>query len=697
MSDGVLVDLGRSFVAAFQQGIEPPAVLLLGLLDFRFELFESREFGLLDLLPLADGVFPVIQALHHFHGLGFDAGQVGTLAVDLLKQRGIFLVCANAVELFAHLGDVSGTALDIDILFVELGLRLAQFLALGGDAAADRLNFLQLSSNLLFPPFELTADIDNLKFQILKLDQGLELDSHPGTLPLRLMNLSKPSGHYRGIAGYFKRVLRVAAILPPPGQARPSFLALRIYDPRARVCDSLSGPNSDPSPKRKRAGVFQYRGHLRQYPRACAWGSHYAAPAKSVTYPMQPGDRCECSTSFAVPPMIPDMRRVYFDNAATTFPKPPGVAAAMTHYVESIGASAGRGAYREAVESGKLLARTRDQIRSLLGAKPADPVIFCHNGTDALNTALKSILRTGDHVVTTAMDHNSVLRPLSALEQRREISWCAVPVEPRTTLIDPREIAGRITANTRLVAVNHASNVTGALQPIAEIGEICRRRGILFLVDAAQTAGHVPIDFSDLPVDFMALPGHKGLLGPLGTGVLLIRDGLQDRLQSVREGGTGSKSEQPVQPLDLPDLLEAGSHNAVGIAGLSAALDYLEQRGISEIHQQEQQLIQQTLAAFANLDGLALHGPTDSPRRVGVFSICVEGLEPNDLSALLETQFGLLTRSGLHCAPLAHQTIGTEKSGGTTRISFGPFHTPADVDVLLDSLNRVLAQATEFA
>lgn len=395
--------------------------------------------------------------------------------------------------------------------------------------------------------------------------------------------------------------------------------------------------------------------------------------------------------------MIHDMRRVYFDNAATTYPKPPGVASAMTYYIESIGASAGRGAYREAVESGSLLARTRNQLRSLLGAKPADPVIFCHNGTDALNTALKSLLRNGDHVVTTAMDHNSVLRPLSALQQRREISWCVAPADPHTTLINPREIDSRVTAKTRLVAVNHASNVTGAIQPIAEIGEICRRRGVPFLVDAAQTGGHVPIDFSELPIDFLALPGHKGLLGPLGTGVLLIRDGLQDRLQSVREGGTGSQSEQPVQPLDLPDLLEAGSHNAVGIAGLSAALDYLEHRSISAIHAQETLLIEQTLAAMTDMDGLTLHGPTDAERRVGVFSICVEGLEPNDLSALLETQFGLLTRSGLHCAPLAHQTIGTDRRGGTTRISFGPFHTAADIDLLLESLNRVLAQATEFA
>lgn len=391
------------------------------------------------------------------------------------------------------------------------------------------------------------------------------------------------------------------------------------------------------------------------------------------------------------------MRRVYFDNAATTFPKPPEVPAAMTHYLEAVGASAGRGAYREAVDSGRLLARTRDQIRALLGAKPADPVIYCFNGTDALNMALKSVLQAGDHVVTTAMDHNSVLRPLSALKQHRGISWCAASADPQTTLVDPREIEAQMTADTRMVVVNHASNVSGALQPIAEIGEICRRRGVLFLVDAAQTAGHIPIDFARIPVDLLAMPGHKGLLGPLGTGVLLIRDGLQDRLQSVREGGTGSVSELPVQPSDVPDLLEAGSHNAVGIAGLSAALNYLAQRGVASIHAHERTLVEQTLAGLSTVDGLSFFGPKIADLRVGVFSVRIEGIEPAELSAMLESQFGLLTRSGLHCAPLAHQTIGTNMQGGTTRISFGPFNTPTDVELLLDSLNRVCSQATEFA
>jgi cysteine desulfurase family protein len=333
----------------------------------------------------------------------------------------------------------------------------------------------------------------------------------------------------------------------------------------------------------------------------------------------------------------------------------------------------------------------------LLGANSNDAVVFAFNGTDALNIAMKSIVRSGDHVVTTCMDHNSVLRPLSALEQRSGITWSATPADPRTTLVDPREIERRITPKTRLVVVNHASNVTGALQPILQIGEICRKRDVLFLVDAAQTAGHVPIDFSKLPVDLLALPGHKGLLGPLGTGVLVIRQGLEGRLQSVREGGTGSQSESPTQPTELPDLLESGSHNAVGIAGLNASLNYLNERGVAAIHEQETELTRLAIDSFERIEGLTLYGPPSVENRVGVLSIRIEGIEPAELSALLETQFELLTRSGLHCAPLAHQTLGTATGGGTTRISFGPFNTGADVNALADALAKIAAQAAEFA
>ncbi len=385
--------------------------------------------------------------------------------------------------------------------------------------------------------------------------------------------------------------------------------------------------------------------------------------------------------------------RRYFDNAATSHPKPSGVARAVQRYFDEIHASAGRGAYREAVASGHVLDGGRDALRRLFGCSPADHVIFSLNGTDALNLAIKSVLRPGDHAVTTDMDHNSVLRPLAALAGRDNVAWTSVKADLRTTRVCPDDIVAALRPNTRLVAVNHASNVTGVIQPIDVIAETCRERGILFLVDAAQTAGHVPLDFGALPVDLLAFPGHKGLLGPLGTGALLIRAGVEEHMQTVREGGTGSESERPVQPDALPDRFEAGSHNAIGIAGLLAGVEWILERGVEQLRAHEVQLCGRMQEGLAACHDVRVFGPTDLDHRVGVFSVRVDGFEPAEISALFEQRFGVLSRSGLHCAPLAHQTIGTLDDGGTTRLSFGPFLTDADVDVALAALAE-LARGT---
>jgi cysteine desulfurase family protein len=381
--------------------------------------------------------------------------------------------------------------------------------------------------------------------------------------------------------------------------------------------------------------------------------------------------------------------RRYFDNAATSHPKPPQVLQALCDYMQRVGASAGRGAYREALESGRIISACRAAVRRVLGCRTADHVVFTLNGTDALNIALKSVLRPGDHVVTTWMDHNSVLRPLSALEQRSGIEWTAVRPDPQTTRVSADEIALALRRNTRLVVLSHASNVTGAVQPVETIGQLCRERGALLLVDAAQSAGHLPINFSAAPIDLLACPGHKGLLGPQGTGVLVIRAGLEEQLATVREGGTGSASERPVQPEELPDRLEAGSHNAPGLAGLLAALEWIEQRGVASLRQHELNLMERLIPRLEACAGLRWFGPRDPADRVGVFSVRIGGLEPAELSALLEERFGLLTRSGLHCAPFAHRIIGTDASGGTTRLSLGPFLEAADVDAAADALTEL--------
>ncbi|MBL8878522.1 MAG: aminotransferase class V-fold PLP-dependent enzyme [Phycisphaerales bacterium] len=389
------------------------------------------------------------------------------------------------------------------------------------------------------------------------------------------------------------------------------------------------------------------------------------------------------------PPASSTAARRYFENAATSFPKPPGVAEAVGHYLTDIGVSAGRGAYHEAVESGRMLDECRQLLRRVFHADARDHVIFALNGTDALNLAVKSLCKPSAHVVTTAMDHNSVLRPLHALHDRLGVEITIIAADSRTTRIDPADVAAAIRPNTTLVAINHASNVTGALQPAADIADICKKRGVPMLLDAAQSAGHVPIDFSSLPIDLLATPGHKGLLGPLGTGVLLIRAGFEARMQTVREGGTGSASEFPVQPDFLPDRFEAGSHNAVGLAGLAASLRWIVQHGVDALRRHEVQLCERMMSRLIAIPGLTWYGPRDVERRVGVFSVRIDGLEPSELSAILESRFNILSRSGLHCAPLAHRTIGTHARGGTTRLSFGPLLKEDDIDYAADALFEI--------
>lgn len=388
--------------------------------------------------------------------------------------------------------------------------------------------------------------------------------------------------------------------------------------------------------------------------------------------------------------MVPDTPpRRYFDNAATTFPKPPGVAAAVAEYLERFGASAGRGAYREAMYSQRLLDECRALVRRLFGCATQDAVVFTLNGTDALNVAIKGLVGPDDHVVTTVMDHNSVLRPLSALRARFGVEWTAVAVDPQSTLVDPDELGNAIGARTRLVVVNHASNVTGALQPLAQIARVCRERGVPLLVDAAQTAGHVPVDLAELGVDLLACPGHKGLLGPLGTGVLVLRGDWAARVRTLREGGTGSRSEQAVQPAEPPDKFEPGSHNAPGLAGLRAALGWILDRGVDRLRAHELALSTRLMAGLDDIPRLRWYGPRAAEARVGVFSVRVDGLEPAEVSAILEAGFGVLTRSGLHCAPLAHQAIGTAAIGGTTRLSLGAFLSETDVDTAVTALAEI--------
>jgi len=382
-------------------------------------------------------------------------------------------------------------------------------------------------------------------------------------------------------------------------------------------------------------------------------------------------------------------QRIYFDNAATSFPKPKCVHQAMLDYATHIGASAGRGIYREAIAAGEIIAETRGRIARLIGANQPDSIIMTFNCTDGLALAIKGVVtQPKSHVITTRMDHNSILRPLNALREQLgiEITYIAADGEG---LIDPEDVRRAIKKNTALIAILHGSNVCGSIMDIAAVGEIAREYEVPYLVDAAQTIGHMPLDVRAINVDMVAFPGHKGLLGPLGTGALYIRPGFEDRIRPLKEGGTGSKSELAQQPDFMPDRFEAGSHNTIGIAGLHAALQYLLDKDIAAIRRQEKLLCTAFLEQTGDIEGLAVYGPEDLEKRVGVFSVLIEGYQPGELSAILEEQFGLLTRPGLHCAPFAHQTLGTFKGGGTTRFSFGPFISLDDIEYATSALAQI--------
>ncbi len=372
--------------------------------------------------------------------------------------------------------------------------------------------------------------------------------------------------------------------------------------------------------------------------------------------------------------------RLYADNAATSFPKPPEVFEAMRAYAEHMGASAGRGAYREAVETGEVLASCRSRLARLIHAEAAEHVVFTMNCSAALNQAIKGHLRPGDHVITTTMEHNSVLRPLHAMTAAGLIQADYIQADASTGLIDADTLFAAVGPRTRLIAIVHGSNVSGSLQAIEAIGCEARRRGIALLVDAAQTIGHVPIDVQAAGIDLLAVPGHKGLMGPLGTGALYIRPGLEEAMRPLMEGGTGSLSDQPAQPEFMPDKFEPGSHNAIGLAGLDAAVAWIEDRTVDALRAHDLALSSRFLERTADIEGLTVFGPTVAEDRIAVFSVRIAGMSPDRLAATLESDFGILTRSGLHCAPMAHATFGTDYSGGTTRVSFGAYNSVEDVD-----------------
>jgi cysteine desulfurase family protein len=376
---------------------------------------------------------------------------------------------------------------------------------------------------------------------------------------------------------------------------------------------------------------------------------------------------------------------IYLDNAATSFPKPEGVYLALDRFARHSLANPGRSGHKMALESEHALANARHRLNRFFNGRNPDRWAFALNCTDALNMAFKGTLNPGDHVITTDLEHNSVSRPLVALAKAGVIALTRVPADGGGT-VDPEAIRAAIGPKTRLVALTHASNVLGTVQPVKEVGLIAREHDLLFLVDAAQTAGVLPIDVQEMCIDLLAFPGHKSLFGPTGTGALHV--GTRVALRPWREGGTGGDSLTPTQPTDFPHHLEGGTPNVLGVVGLVAGLDFVEERGVETIRRHEIELCDRLRAGLADRPEFEVFGHADPARRVGALSFRCEVLPAPELAGLLDEKFDIAVRPGLHCAPYVHGALGT-RPDGLVRISPGPFNTEADIDRLLDALEQV--------
>lgn len=381
------------------------------------------------------------------------------------------------------------------------------------------------------------------------------------------------------------------------------------------------------------------------------------------------------------------MAIIYLDNAASTWPKPPSVKEKMAEVIEEFAANPGRGGHALAMKASKTVFRTRAQLSRLFGIQNPNDLFFYLNATQALNQAIKGFLKDGDHVVSTTIEHNSVRRPLEYMSRTKQVE--VTYVEPRGDQVFYLEdFAQAIRPNTRLLAVSHASNLTGVILPIAELGQLAKQHDIKFLVDASQTAGVLPIHVEEMNIDMLAFPGHKGLYGPQGTGGLYVHGEID--LEPMIHGGTGSQSEAIEQPTTRPDRYESGTVNTVGLAGLLAGVSHVMEKGVEAIGQHEWELVRKTIEALQKIPGVTVYGPGIETQRVGVVSFNMAGVDASEVSFILDQQYGIATRAGFHCSPLGHQTTGTEMIGAV-RASFGMYNTEQEVERLIAAVDEIAA------
>jgi cysteine desulfurase family protein len=382
---------------------------------------------------------------------------------------------------------------------------------------------------------------------------------------------------------------------------------------------------------------------------------------------------------------------IYLDNSATSWPKPPEVKKAMVKFLEEVGANPGRSGHLLSIEAARILYETREALATLFHVKDPLRVIFTLNATESINLALKGLLKPGDHVITSSLEHNSVMRPLRALE-RTGIEFSVISCSEKGSL-DPTAVKKKIKSHTRMIVLNQASNVIGTLLPVQEVGTIARGHDLIFLVDAAQTAGSYPIDVEESKIDLLAFTGHKSLYGPQGTGGLVIGNRINEKeLNPLKQGGTGSRSEFEEQPDFLPDRFESGTPNGVGIAGLLAGVQFVSKRGIETIRRHEMALYEKLAEGLKDISRITLYGSQNRNERIATLSFTMAGLPPSEVAIRLERKFKVLCRPGLHCAPSAHRTIGTFPEG-TVRLSIGAFNTEEDIRKAIDAVAQISASS----
>ena len=375
---------------------------------------------------------------------------------------------------------------------------------------------------------------------------------------------------------------------------------------------------------------------------------------------------------------------IYLDNAATTFPKPEAVYNAMMDCMKNYCANPGRAGHKLAMKAAREIYDTRENIAKLFNIDNPMNIVFTNNATDSLNLAIKGVVNKGDHIITTSMEHNSVIRPIKALE-KVGVENTIVQCDDQGFLnIDDLEKA--IKPNTKLIVTTHASNVCGTLIDIKSISEIANKHNILYLIDASQTVGVYDIDLKDIKADMLAAPGHKGLLGPQGTGILYIREGLN--IDILKEGGTGSRSEDLFQPDLLPDKYESGTHNTPGIVGLNEGVKFIFKEGIDKIKEHEEELCKYMLERLEEVPNIRIYGPKDANKRASVISINIGNMDSGEITFLLDSEYDIATRSGIHCAPLAHKTLGTLEQGAV-RFSIGYFNTKEEIDKAVAALKEI--------